>query len=1556
MRRMILLLALLSLCFTHALRAQITDVYAGNDTIELRLGNYQYGFIQWQTSQDTVNWENIEGATDPVYRFLPTENAYYRALAFFDNCPDVTSRVCYVQVPPKADAGPDRKLMEDSGATMFASMGDDCVGRWEIIEGANGMLDDPNSPNAYFEGTDREYKLKWTVTNACGSACDTITIRYYHTVLNENYLVVDTTDVLLSDSTQLVNGRYLIAFSEPVSLNDSMLLCGVGEHGFLRKIVSYTYDSELDVYDIETEQATVSDFLIDGVLSIDLNAMKRRNKVVYSHRYPTRKDIAELGFDYMYFRLPDSSDSTTAWTLGQKGWKVNWRPGPLSLPGYIIIDPSFDIGNPNVIFEIEKDFPKVTYLKVGLQVDYHLALRFGLPSASGVTIYKDKESLLPHPNPFQYPLGALGPVTVDFEFDVLASLNASLTLDTEMTFELSKDGTLTHYIVFDPTAPEEWTKHYGVDTHPMQFEVLTKPMEYADLSVKASLGPQLSFLFGKIVRLYAEVDVVAEEKFCIFGEGFNSGEFRLGLDFVGGLKAKIWKKLLFDLKYSKTLCNFIDYKDPASIHYFSGNQQVFNPDNHLPEPIAVQLRNSRGKPSSGTRVKFETDDGYFSNDKPFTNGNGVAYTNWICGNNPTGIVTARATAFNYKHEPIENAPVHFKAFHGNSSIPDCFNTTLAVTADVSSGYLRPKVTGGQGSYLYSTDGVVFSPTWTPIVPVPGTTYHLYVKDAFDCVAECYYTHPTFDCFSSGLQLIVNLEGNTVTATAQGGKSPYQFCLDNGSYGSTNVFQNLIDGRHVVYVRDDNGCEEAEVITINADGGGNTGGGSGGGGGSTGGSSVTVTTSPTVNVIDATSATGGGSFTIVGDATVVSKGICWSTHHAPTTADEYYVSGSMFNVFNGCLMTNLSYTEVYYVRAFVVTNTGTVYGNEVGFSTTDVAPVVTCGGVGNLTTTTARALGNVSNINGTTVTERGFCWSRSHIPTVSGNHLACGSGTGVYSGSITGLEPDTPYYLRAYATNSVGTAYSDEVSFRTFEGGGGGELPEGAINGKFSINSNGDQVYFSRGNLQYQASTNTWRFAENQLDYIGENNANISQTYNAWIDLFGWGTSGYNHGAVCYQPWSIAQSYSNNYYNAYGAHLNLYDSDGTADWGYNPISNGGNMEHSGWRTLTEEEWVYVFHTRITNSGIRYVKACVNNVNGVILLPDDWDQSIYALNSINPTDHLVYYTENEISITEWEMSFEKNGAVFLPAAGWREVTTVKDLSWGNYWSASCNSYGTGACRVQFGVHGVYLPSEYYGFAGYSVRLVRDQLPQVFTSQVTSFTSTTATFVGEVVSDGGTTVIERGVCWGTSHNPTLNDHYGSAGAGLGTYMVSATGLIPETVYYVRAYATNATGTSYGGEVNFIPVESGYHEYVDLGLPSGILWATCNLGANSPEEYGGSFAYQSDVASTNWSNGWKTPNRDTWEELWSNTTNTWTTQNGVNGMLLTGSNGRSIFLPAAGGYVFGQSYDAGSHGLYWTSTGHTFEPNDGWYLNFYPDGHNFAVTGREYSLSVRPVRQRQP
>jgi len=245
-------------------------------------------------------------------------------------------------------------------------------------------------------------------------------------------------------------------------------------------------------------------------------------------------------------------------------------------------------------------------------------------------------------------------------------------------------------------------------------------------------------------------------------------------------------------------------------------------------------------------------------------------------------------------------------------------------------------------------------------------------------------------------------------------------------------------------------------------------------------------------------------------------------------------------------------------------------------------------------------------------------------------------------------------------------------------------PEGAINGLFSVSAD-KQVYFSQGNLQYQASTNTWRFAERQIDYVGFasdgnvfeggvqcDNAHISSSYTGWIDLFGWGTSGYNHNGRCYAPWST--SGESTYYWAYSSLWNnLYDSDGTADWGYNAISNGGNKANSGWRTLTTSEMGYILNTRATASGIRWAKGTVNGVNGIILLPDNWSSSFYTINDANGGT----YDSNTISAQVWASLLEPKGVVFLPyTGGTRHGVSSSYVANGAYYLSNTGNDGTTA----------------------------------------------------------------------------------------------------------------------------------------------------------------------------------------------------------------------------------------------------------------------------------------
>ena len=247
-----------------------------------------------------------------------------------------------------------------------------------------------------------------------------------------------------------------------------------------------------------------------------------------------------------------------------------------------------------------------------------------------------------------------------------------------------------------------------------------------------------------------------------------------------------------------------------------------------------------------------------------------------------------------------------------------------------------------------------------------------------------------------------------------------------------------------------------------------------------------------------------------------------------------------------------------------------------------------------------------------------------------------------------------------------------------------EPNEGAVPALFSV-SESKTVYFSQGNLQYQASTGTWRFAENQYDKIGEDNKNASSSYTGWIDLFTWGSSGWKYISATYQPYGTLSPNVDN--------LTGENKDG--DWGvYNAISNGGNQAGM-WRTLTKEEWIYLFETR-TDASSKYAHAQIDGVNGMILLPDTWELP----ENISFRSGSGDFSQNTYTVTQWSQ-LEDAGAVFLPAAGYKDSSTL-DTYRGAYWSATAYSSGQGYWLNFY--DGGYSP---YGFDRYSrsVRLVQD-----------------------------------------------------------------------------------------------------------------------------------------------------------------------------------------------------------------------------------------------------------
>ena len=268
--------------------------------------------------------------------------------------------------------------------------------------------------------------------------------------------------------------------------------------------------------------------------------------------------------------------------------------------------------------------------------------------------------------------------------------------------------------------------------------------------------------------------------------------------------------------------------------------------------------------------------------------------------------------------------------------------------------------------------------------------------------------------------------------------------------------------------------------------------------------------------------------------------------------------------------------------------------------------------------------------------------------------------------------------------------------------------EGCLpNGKFSIAS-GRQVWFSKGNLQYQASTGTWRFAEHQYDIIGMDNDSISPTNTGWMDLFGWGTSGWNSGANCYQPYATSTDFTD-FYVGGTAYYGLFGEYAHADWGvHNAISNGGNQAGL-WRTLTRDEWAYVTFGRLSSTvngvaNAHFVKAVVCDVPGMILFPDVYSHPSNVPQPVSVNGVSNVYTVNQYNAAQWE-EMEKCGCVFLPAAGAHSGTMTYEVGvYGFYYSVTpfCDN---GAVTFLFDHQWVSVANLYGRNEGRSVRLVRD-----------------------------------------------------------------------------------------------------------------------------------------------------------------------------------------------------------------------------------------------------------
>ena len=345
-------------------------------------------------------------------------------------------------------------------------------------------------------------------------------------------------------------------------------------------------------------------------------------------------------------------------------------------------------------------------------------------------------------------------------------------------------------------------------------------------------------------------------------------------------------------------------------------------------------------------------------------------------------------------------------------------------------------------------------------------------------------------------------------------------------------------------------------------------------------------------------------------------------------------------------------------------------NEPGGGGTQTVATVTTGEVTEITETNAVCGGEVSDDGGATVTARGVCWSTEPNPTPSDNCTVNGEGVGAFTSEMTGLEPGTKYYVRAYAKNAAGTGFGAERIFTTLENGGGG-------GGRFSVSST-TTVEFAPGNLYWDGGA--FRFEANQWSFADTWNENHVSHFK-WSAAASAVTSGYSYSGDLFC--------ANNFTVAGDSHT--------------------------WRTLSKNEWSYLLNTSGGSSGRtdanRFAKARVNGVRGLLIFPDgytlpegytttDGGTGMAKVNKTSSSD--APWPSESIPTGTWA-SMESAGAVFLPAAGFRFGTDVHGVgSYGFFWSSSPggSDYAYGMSFDSGGV-GTNRDGRKYGNA---VRLVR------------------------------------------------------------------------------------------------------------------------------------------------------------------------------------------------------------------------------------------------------------
>ncbi|MCW5907390.1 MAG: hypothetical protein KIS94_06000 [Chitinophagales bacterium] len=491
------------------------------------------------------------------------------------------------------------------------------------------------------------------------------------------------------------------------------------------------------------------------------------------------------------------------------------------------------------------------------------------------------------------------------------------------------------------------------------------------------------------------------------------------------------------------------------------------------------------------------------------------------------------------------------------------------------------------------------------------------------------------------------------------------------------------------------------------------------------------------------------------------------------------------------------------------------------------PVVTTTGTSLVSYTTAQAGGNVTASGNELILARGFCYGTAAAPTLADAYVLAGSGTGAFNASLTSLLPNTTYYVRAFATNTIGTTYGNELSFTTLAL----TTPALTTNTVYNISLNsamGGGNITDDGGSALTGSGVCWSTSPNPTTADATSAAGtVTGSFNALI-------TGLTPNTLYY-----VRAYATNAQGtAYGNELSFttltlslasITTNTVSAVSYTTATSGGNVTADNGSTVTSRGICWntsanpttanfnttqaaglgsfsISMTGLSPNTTYYVRAFAVNGAGTVY-GNEYSFTTLALTAPVLTTNAVGGISSNLAGSGGTITSNGGSAITAKGVVW-DVNPNPTLanSFTNDGSGSANynstltgltpttlyyvrAYATNAVGTTYG-NQVSFTTTALVFPGPSV-------PTVATASSALSGTTTASSGGYVSDDGGSTVTARGVCWSTSPNPTLSNSYSTDGSGLGYFSSTATGLSGcNTVYYIRAYATNSTGTGYGAQ----------------------------------------------------------------------------------------------------------------------------------------------------------------